>query len=230
MKTFAGVLVLILIAGGAYYLISRNKSQNSQTPEQRQNTSGSTTDQTQTPAPTPAEAPTPAPTNVSDHPVATIETSLGTFKITLDHTAAPKTVENFVKLANDKFYEGLKFHRVIQDFVIQGGDPNSKDKDPSTWGFGGPSYTIPAEIKLTAKVGAIGMASTAAKGPSNGSQFFVVTKESQNNHLALDGNYTLFGYVTSGMDVVTKISAVPTDPTNDMPLSEVTIKKITIQE
>ncbi|MBX4204902.1 MAG: peptidylprolyl isomerase [Candidatus Doudnabacteria bacterium] len=92
---------------------------------------------------------------------------MGNIVVTLDHTAAPKTVENFVKLSNEGFYNGLKFHRVIPHFVIQGGDPLGT-------GTGGPGYTVPAEIKLTHKLGAIGMASTAAKGDSNGSQFYIV--------------------------------------------------------
>lgn len=218
MKTILGIIILAAIGVGGYFLLKDNKVN---TADNNQTNSSNTT---MAPTPTPSAAPT-----ISDHPIVLVETSMGNFKVTLDHTAAPKTVENFVKLANDKYYEGLKFHRVIQSFVIQGGDPNSKTGDPSTWGFGGPGYTVPAEIKLTAKVGAIGMASTTAKGPSSGSQFFIVTTESQTNHMALDGNYTLFGYVTSGMDVVTKIAAVPTDPTNDMPLTVITINKITIE-
>jgi cyclophilin family peptidyl-prolyl cis-trans isomerase len=228
MKTFLGILVLVVILGGGYYLLSHSKSETTSGTNTQNQTQSSTNSDNSSQGTQPVTNDT-TPT-VSDHPVATIDTSMGSFQITLDHTAAPKTVENFVKLADSGFYDGLKFHRVIKDFVIQGGDPNSKAGDTSTWGYGGPGYTVPAEIKLNAKVGAIGMASTAAKGPSNGSQFFVVTTESQNNHAALDGNYTLFGYVTSGMDIVTKIAAVKTDPTNDRPVQDVTINKITIKE
>jgi cyclophilin family peptidyl-prolyl cis-trans isomerase len=148
---------------------------------------------------------------------------LGTFTVTLDHTAAPKTVENFVKLANSNFYNGLKFHRVVPNFVIQGGDPKGD-------GTGGPGYTIPAEIKLKHTIGAIAMARTGddvnPSRASSGSQFYVTLQALP----SLDGQYTVFGYVTAGMDVVQKIGAVPTDPTNDMPLTDVIIKKITIKE
>ncbi|MBX4205553.1 MAG: peptidylprolyl isomerase, partial [Candidatus Doudnabacteria bacterium] len=89
-------------------------------------------------------------------------------------------------------------------------------------------YTVPAEIKLSHKLGAIGMASTAAKGDSNGSQFYIVVEENPNTK-SLDGNYTIFGYVTSGMDVAVKISNVATEP-GDYPLQDVLIKKITIKE
>lgn len=233
MKTFLGILVLALILGGGYYLIVRHNKSNSNS-ENLAQTSDQNTQSMASSTTTNGQSATQSgnfdPSQVSDHPVATIDTSMGSFKVTLDHKSAPKTVENFVKLATSGFYDGLKFHRVIKDFVIQGGDPNSKSGDPSTWGYGGPGYTVPAELGLKANVGAIGMASTAQKGPSNGSQFFIVTTESANNHTALDGNYTLFGYVTSGMDVVTKIAATPTDPTNDRPLQDVMINKITIQE
>jgi peptidyl-prolyl cis-trans isomerase B (cyclophilin B) len=222
MKTFLGIIVLALIVGAGYYLVRQTKD-NSNT----ESTAGTTTEQQQqaeTPTPTPTPEPTPEVT-VSDHPVATIETSMGTIVVTLDHTAAPKTVENFVKLSNDGFYNGLKFHRVIPNFVIQGGDPQGD-------GTGGPGYTVPAEIKLTHKKGAIAMARTGDQvnptRASSGSQFYIVVDENAQTK-SLDGQYTVFGYVTSGMDIVAKISKVPTEP-GDYPLTEVLIKKITIKE
>jgi cyclophilin family peptidyl-prolyl cis-trans isomerase len=222
MKTFLGVLVLALIVGGVFFLVKQGKDNDNQTAS----TAGSTTEQqpeqqTQTPVPTP----TPEPVVVSDHPTATIETTLGTVVVTLDHTAAPKTVENFVKLSNDGFYNGLKFHRVIPNFVIQGGDPSGD-------GTGGPGYTVPAEIKLTHKKGAIAMARTGDQvnptRASSGSQFYIVVDENAQTK-SLDGQYTVFGYVTSGMDIVTKISNVPTQA-GDFPVTDVLIKKITIKE
>ncbi len=159
--------------------------------------------------------------------VAVIETNLGSFEVTLDGKAAPKHVNNFIKLATEDYCAGTKFHRVEKNFVIQGCDPNSRDEDPSNDGMGGPEYKVPAELGLKANIGAIGMASTAARGPSSGSQFFIVTTESEMNHAALDGNYTLFGYVTTGMDVVTKIAAVAV--TGSVPVAPVTINKITIK-
>jgi cyclophilin family peptidyl-prolyl cis-trans isomerase len=226
MKTILGIIVLLAILGGGYYLINKNHktdmTQDGQTNlnyDANQSTTGDSP--TQTPPPV-----TPEPTNTttsSDHPVATIETTMGNVTVTLDHTAAPKTVENFVKLAKQGFYNGLKFHRVIPGFVVQGGDPKGD-------GTGGPGYTVPAEIKLTHKIGAIATARTGDQvnpdRASSGSQFYIALQALPQ----LDGQYTVFGYVTAGMDVVAKIGATPTDPTNDMPLKDVLINKITIKE
>jgi peptidyl-prolyl cis-trans isomerase B (cyclophilin B) len=130
-----------------------------------------------------------------------------------------------VKLAKEGFYNGLKFHRVIPNFIIQGGDPKGD-------GTGGPGYTIPAEIKLTHKKGAIAMARTGDEvnptRASSGSQFYIVVAENLNSK-SLDGKYTVFGYVTSGLDVVSKISEAPTEP-GDYPLTDILIKKVTVTE
>ena len=215
-------LIIVAAAVGAYFYFSGLKTQTTNQPQ----TNNSTT----TPTPTP---PPPAASTVPDKVVATVETSLGSFELTLDGKKAPKTVENFMKLANENYCNGTKFHRVLKDFVIQGCDPNSRDADPANDGQGGPSYTVPAELGLPANIGAIGMASTAAKGPSSGSQFFIVTTENENNHLSLDDKYTFFGSVTSGMDTVTKIAGVAVQ-TNvfgepSQPVKAVTITKITIK-
>lgn len=221
-KVLIGLIVLVIIIGGYFYFMSRKAT--APTNDQTQNT---------TPNPTPTPTPTPDPTPSPASVVATIETNMGSFQVTLDGKAAPLTVANFIKLATDGYCNNTKFHRILKDFVIQGCDPNSIKGDVSTWGQGGPGYTVPAEIGLKANVGAIGMASTAAKGPSSGSQFFVVTKEDPNIHASLDGNYTFFGYVTSGMDVVTKIAAVPVQPNlmgePSLPNTPVIINKITIK-
>ncbi len=129
---------------------------------------------------------------------ATISTSKGDIVVSLDASAAPQTVNNFVFLANQGFYDGLKFHRVVANFVIQGGDPTGA-------GGGGPGYTIPAEIKLPHVEGAIAMARTPdevnPKRDSSGSQFYITLAAQP----GLDGQYTAFGKVTAGMDVVKKI-------------------------
>lgn len=147
--------------------------------------------------------------------------------MTLNGKAAPKTVANFIKLANEGFYKGLKFHRIVQGFMIQGGDPKGD-------GTGGPGYTIPAEIGLKHTTGAIAMARTGdAVNPtkaSSGSQFYITLAP----QTSLDGQYTVFGYVTSGMDVVTKIGATPTDVNpatgeQSTPLKDVIINNITIK-
>ena len=218
-KVLTTIIVLVILVAGFIYF--------------RTNKATAPTNETNQTTMNPESTPTPPPAALSDKPVATIETNLGTFQVTLDSKAAPLTVANFIKLANEKFCEGTKFHRILQDFVIQGCDPNSRTGDASTWGQGGPGYTVPAEIGLKANVGAIGMASTAAKGPSSGSQFFIVTVESPSVNTSLDGNYTFFGYVTSGMDVVTKIAAVPVQPNlygePSLPVNPVIINKITIK-
>jgi cyclophilin family peptidyl-prolyl cis-trans isomerase len=130
--------------------------------------------------------------------VATVTTSKGNIVVALDASAAPQTVNNFVFLANQGFYDGLTFHRVVQNFVIQGGDPLGT-------GTGGPGYTVPAEIKLPHVEGAIAMARLGdqqnPQRASSGSQFYITLAPTPN----LDGAYTAFGHVTSGMDVVKKI-------------------------
>lgn len=158
---------------------------------------------------------------------ATIETVKGNIELELNKKAAPNTVDNFVKLAKEGFYDGVTFHRVVEDFVIQGGDPLSKDNDPSNDGTGGPGYSFDDEINpkslnlseetiaalqnygytfnfmlesIPHKIGTISMANS---GPNtNGSQFFIITTKDQPN---LDGMYTAFGQVVDGMDVVQNI-------------------------
>ena len=157
--------------------------------------------------------------NMSDRQIAVIETNFGNIVIQLFPDVAPGHVENFVKLAQDGFYDGTTFHRVIPDFMIQGGDPNSKDEDRSNDGQGGPGYTINAEFSdVPHKRGILSMA--RAQDPNSaGSQFFIVVKDSN----FLDGQYTVFGEVIEGMDVADKIVNVERDG-NDNPLEKVTMK------
>lgn len=137
--------------------------------------------------------------------IAVMETNYGKIKLELFAKDAPKTVANFIKLAQTGFYDKTKFHRVIKDFMIQGGDPNSKDDDPSNDGYGGPGYTFEDEIN-SHKL-ARGILAMANSGPNtNGSQFFIVTAESTP---WLDGKHTAFGKVIAGMDVVDKIEKMP---------------------
>ena len=138
---------------------------------------------------------------------------------------APKTVENFVKLAREGFYDGTKFHRVIKDFMIQGGDPQTKDDTlMARWGTGGPGYKFADEIHAKNKndVGTISMANS---GPNtNGSQFFINT--APNNFL--DTKHTVFGHVIQGMEVVHAIGEVETNRT-DRPLEAVVISSVGVQ-
>jgi peptidyl-prolyl cis-trans isomerase B (cyclophilin B) len=147
---------------------------------------------------------------------ATMQTNQGPIEIELFDDDAPKTVENFKKLANDGFYNGVIFHRVIPDFMIQGGDPTGT-------GTGGPGYQFEDEFNdHKVERGALAMANA---GPNtNGSQFFIVTAEATP---WLDGKHTVFGKVTSGMDVVDTIEQTETDP-RDKPLEEMRIESISI--
>ena len=159
---------------------------------------------------------------------ATIETTYGTITFELLKNKAPKTVQNFVTLAGQGFYNGTLFHRVIKDLMIQGGDPLTKQfpKDWPKHGAGGPGYAFADEIN-DAKVvrGALAMANS---GPNtNGSQFFIVTAQAAP---WLDGKHTVFGKVLSGYDVVQKIENVTTDKNRgDHPLTDVMITKVTVK-
>ncbi len=137
---------------------------------------------------------------------ATFETNKGTIVAELFDKEAPGTVANFEKLANEKFYDGVKFHRVIADFVVQGGDPLSRDLPPGNprIGTGGPGYKIKCETAgnpHTHKVGALSMAH--AGKDTGGSQFFMVLSEDNTRHL--NGVHTVFGQITQGLDVMKQI-------------------------
>jgi cyclophilin family peptidyl-prolyl cis-trans isomerase len=145
---------------------------------------------------------------------ATLHTNHGVIEIELYPDEAPKTVENFTKLAGDGFYDGVIFHRIIPDFMIQGGDPTGT-------GRGGPGYTFEDEFNdHKVERGALAMANA---GPNtNGSQFFIVTADACP---WLDGEHTVFGRVTDGMDVVNDISGVDTDGA-DRPRQDVVIERV----
>jgi len=166
-------------------------------------------------------------TNLDEKKVmqATLNTSEGDITIEFFEKQAPKTVENFLTLAKAGFYDGIKFHRVIKGFMIQGGDPLTKDDSKmAMWGTGGPGYKFADEIGANNRndVGTIAMANS---GPNtNGSQFFI----NVNANNFLDPKHTVFGKVVAGMDVVTKIENTPTGQ-NDMPITAVVIKSITIK-
>src|SRR5438067_9552967 len=137
---------------------------------------------------------------------ATFETNKGTIVADLYDKEAPITTENFEKLANDKFYDGVKFHRVIADFVVQGGDPYSRDfpaGDPRI-GTGGPGHKIKCETAGNPHKHTVGALSMAHAGKdTGGSQFFMVLSEASTRHL--NGVHTVFGQITSGIDVMNKI-------------------------
>jgi peptidyl-prolyl cis-trans isomerase B (cyclophilin B) len=135
--------------------------------------------------------------------LVTFETNKGTFVAELYPAEAPKTVENFEKLANSGFYDGVKFHRVIPEFVIQGGDPLSRDLPAGDRrvGTGGPGWQIPCETKGNPHKHAVGALSMAHAGKdTGGSQFFVVLSEGNTRHL--NGVHTVFGQVTKGLEIL----------------------------
>src|SRR5215216_2268833 len=149
---------------------------------------------------------------------ATLHTNTGPVTVELFDGEAPKTVENFRKLAGDGFYDGLIFHRVIRDFMIQGGCPEGT-------GTGGPGYTFEDEINEHKIVrGALAMANA---GPNtNGSQFFIVTTDAAP---WLDGKHTVFGQVVDGMDVVDTIESQPTDA-RDRPRDDAKIERVELSD
>ena len=159
-----------------------------------------------------------------DKEVAVLDTTMGKIVLEFFPNAAPKHVANFKQLARSGFYNGTKFHRVIPGFMIQGGDPNSKDADRSNDGTGNSGTKVPAEFNsISHKRGILSMARSS--DPNSAScQFFIVVKDST----FLDQQYSAFGRVMQGMDVADKIVNVKRD-SRDNPLSPITITKVTIE-
>lgn len=164
-----------------------------------------------------------------EEPEFDIVTTHGTMRVKL-YSKTPKHRDNFARLVSEKFYDGIRFHRVIEGFMIQTGDPNSKDTSlVNLWGQGGPGYTIPAEFvnEYWHKKGALAAARKGdmanPKKASSGSQFYIVHDE--NACLHLDGEYTIFGEIIEGLDVVDEIATVPTDR-YDRPYEDVQILTI----
>ena len=156
---------------------------------------------------------------------AIVNTNLGNIQFELLSEVAPETVRNFIKLAKSGFYDGTLFHRVIPKFMIQGGDPNTKESDKSTWGTGGPGYNIKAEFNSRSHLRGIVSMARSSDPDSAGSQFFIVTSDST----FLDREYTVFGQVVDGMEVADKIVNLPRDG-NDCPLQEAKMLQVTISD
>ncbi len=174
--------------------------------------------------------PTTLHTTPSKNPTATIVTNKGTIVVELYSLDAPKTVANFIKLADAKFYDGLTFHRVIAGFMIQGGDPNcTASRAAGMCGAGGPGYQFADELNSQTpsyqagyQRGVLAMANA---GPNtNGSQFFIMHAD-----YSLDHNYTIFGRVLSGLDVVDTIATTNRD-SNDRPTTPVVMEHVTISQ
>jgi len=196
LTIFIIIAALLIILGGVFYFINRGENKGGQTTEENQ----------------PAKK-----------TYAVIETSLGDIELELFPADASRTVENFIKLAEEGFYNYTKFHRVIKGFMIQGGDPNSRDKNWVDDGMGGPGYTFVDEINNHKIVrGVIAMANA---GPNtNGSQFFILTAESAD---WLDGKHTVFGKVSGPMDAVDKIENMEVNE-NDHPLEDAVVYSVDI--
>ena len=162
--------------------------------------------------------------NMSDAK-AVIETKFGKIELKFFPDIAPNHVDNFIELAKKGFYDGTLFHRVIPGFMIQGGDPNSKDPDKSKHGMGSPGYTVKAEFNETPhKRGILSMA-RSSEPDSAGSQFFICVDDA----LFLDGKYTAFGEVVSGMEVADKIVSQPRDG-SDNPDDRVDMKIAIVEQ
>ena len=156
---------------------------------------------------------------------AIINTNLGNIQFELFSDVAPETVRNFIKLAKSGFYDGTLFHRVIPKFMIQGGDPNTKESDKSTWGTGGPGYNMKAEFNSRSHLRGIVSMARSSDPDSAGSQFFIVTSDST----FLDREYTVFGQVADGMEVADKIVNLPRDG-NDCPQQEAKMLQVAISD
>lgn len=162
---------------------------------------------------------TPSFAEDAKRPVANFNTNMGNFKIELYSDLAPNTVKNFVDLAKKNFYDGVIFHRVIDNFMIQGGDPTGT-------GRGGPGYVIPDEFGEGLKHDSKGILSMANAGPdTGGSQFFITLVPTP----WLDGHHAIFGHVIEGMDVVEKIGRTKTNG-QDRPIEDIVINSIVIEE
>ena len=222
-----GVIVLVAVIGIGIY------SQSKPTTKTGQNVAVDSSGGSLKVTEIPVEPPTPSPTETKTEPIntttdnqnmnkATIETSMGKIVLELYPKDAPKTVENFITLVKKGFYNGVIFHRVINGFMIQGGDPTGT-------GMGGPGYKFADELNPSTpsyqtgyKKGVLAMANA---GPNtNGSQFFIMLADN-----ALPHAYTIFGHVISGQDVVDAIGKTPTDA-NDRPLTPVVMKSVTVSD
>jgi Peptidyl-prolyl cis-trans isomerase (rotamase) - cyclophilin family len=227
--TYGVIAGLVIVLGALAYFLQGNigidlpaetpSSQTSQTPSKTKTlTSTSTITSTTS---------TTMPTISATATKAVITTNKGVIEVTFASATAPLAVSNFEKLAVSGFYDGTRFHRVINDFMIQGGDPLSKDvSQKNLWGTGGPGYTFKDETSMDDKM-VQGVVAMANAGPNtNGSQFFIITAQAGTPWLV--GKHTIFGHVTKGMDVALKIQAVQTDG-QDKPLQDIIVEKVEIQ-
>ena len=221
------VICGVIVAGLAWWLNYRNVSQ-----ELVLDDNGKAKELAAPVAPDALQNNNEAVTNTMN-PKAVFTTNKGTFELELFEDQMPITVGNFIKLAGEGFYNGTKFHRVIDGFMIQGGDPNSKTDATTTYGQGGPGYTIQDEFvsapDLSNTRGSIAMANTGQPN-SGGSQFFIDTVDNTGldfDKEPLTSKHPVFGHVISGMDVIDAISKTKTGP-RDIPVDPVIIESVNI--
>ncbi|MFA5132004.1 MAG: peptidylprolyl isomerase [Candidatus Paceibacterota bacterium] len=229
--TYSVIAVLIVLMGGLAYFLQ-------DTIDLPQVKVGTVSTSTETVKKNTAQAPVKIITNATStmstttSPVpekvtkAVITTNKGIIEVTFS-TSTPVTVANFAKLSSEGFYNGTRFHRVIRDFMIQGGDPLSKDiTKKAAWGTGGPGYSFEDETSPS-DVFSQGVLAMANSGPNtNGSQFFIVTSIAGTPWLA--GKHTVFGHVTRGLDIALLINDMQTDGA-DRPLQDVVVEKIEVK-
>jgi peptidyl-prolyl cis-trans isomerase B (cyclophilin B) len=217
-------LVLLLSLCLIFFLFGCGKKQEAETKKAEEQSSQMAENQNQeaqTQEAQTQETPAPEKKPISQEPIVRdkdpiveMETNYGNIELELFWKETPKTAENFLKLVNSGFYDGLTFHRIVPNFVIQGGDPAGN-------GTGGPGYSIPFEKASTKHLrGSLGMARSQDPN-SAGSQFYICLRDLPN----LDNNYVVFGKVIKGMDVVDKIAAVKTGP-GDVPIEKVVMTKV----
>lgn len=225
MNWIISIVLAVLVIGSGYYLLSSNKGA-VVTPEVASVTEEGTTTTPATSEPVTVDKASEKQatiTKTKEYIVkgVMLKTNKGDIVIELDGVNTPNTAMNFAKLVEASFYDGVKFHRVIKNFMIQGGDPLTKDDAQMVrWGTGGPGYQFADEIKQTNR-NLPGTISMANAGPNtNGSQFFINVADNS----FLDGKHTVFGKVTQGMDVVKSIEGVQTLP-GDRPVDAVVIEK-----
>jgi peptidylprolyl isomerase len=225
--SIVGLLVIcgLLVAGISYWLGGPDVA-----------TEVNITNETQIDTPLTLEAIDPYEPEITSrmNPIALFETNKGTIEIELYDDAMPITAGNFMKLINEGFYDGIKFHRIIDGFMIQGGDPITKTDEVARYGTGGPGYSIPDEHIVGEKLSNVrGSLSMANSGPdSGGSQFFINLADNTNldfDKPPLQSKHPVFGQVVAGMDVIDAIASVATGP-SDLPLDAVVIEKATIKE
>jgi cyclophilin family peptidyl-prolyl cis-trans isomerase len=215
MKIAALCLAVLVLLAGSYWLLAKKTGAPSNQ-DYSTNTSA---------VPSTEGREKPSVTDNVTAMSATLHTTKGDITIEFFADKAPNTVANFRKLAEEGFYDGTKFHRVIENFMNQGGDPLTKDDSQAArWGTGGPGYRFADEI-YAGNRNDVGTISMANAGPdTNGSQFFINVRD----NASLDTKHTVFGRVTAGLDVVMAINSVETDA-RDRPLEPVVIKSITLR-